>query len=320
MGESKRRKESDPSYGTRPKRGRGIMLLPDLFEGESPGLKVTENGIEGPAMRIPSMWRPEQVRFGLCFWDRIAWPSISIMPSSSSTDMDFLESAGVLVRPKAILVPNLISPGKGFAETYFRAYQDLEEKEPGQWSLSASAEYDLKSFLGDRLVPDRGITVSLHQAIPIPTGNVALEDLLEFKQKRTDELDALRKELDSYKQLVTSATDRAEVFATQRDRIDVACVDLITVIREKKIPIYLSDMSFEIDLKGSAVATMIDATIALSDNLDLHGVNKYLAILGVTALSSIKLKSGSGIRSNKTKLRQNSFRYVYHLHQELDWL
>ncbi len=320
MGESKRRKESDPSYGTRPKGGRGIMLLPDLFEEKNSSPKVTAKGIEGPVIAIPSMWRPEQLRFGLCFWDRIAWPSISVLPSHGSTDMDFLESEGVLVRPEASLVPNLTSPGRGFADTYFRAYQDLENKEPGRWCLSASAEHDLRSFLGDHIAPDRGITVSLHHAIPIPTRNVALQDLLEFKQKRNSELEALRKELDSYKQLITSATDRAEVLATQRDRIDAACVDLLSVSREQKMPIHISDMSLEIDFNGSAALVVAAAASVFSDHLNLPGVEKFLASAGVIALSSIKFKAGFGIGDNKAKLRQSPFLYVHYLNKELDWL
>lgn len=62
---------------------------------------------------------------------------------------------------------------------------------------------------------DRGITVSLHRAIPIPTGDTPLNDLLEFKLKRAPELMALRAELGESKWLITGSTDRAEALAAQ---------------------------------------------------------------------------------------------------------
>jgi hypothetical protein len=64
MGESRRRKLSEPSYGRRPKGGWGIMLVP-LFR---------EDGT-GPEVVTAATLSAEQLRFGLCFWDRIAWPA-----------------------------------------------------------------------------------------------------------------------------------------------------------------------------------------------------------------------------------------------------
>lgn len=308
MGESKQRKLSDPGYGTRPKGGRGIVLVPDFYEEGT-----------SPVVCTAAQLRADQVRFGLCFWDRIAWPNVYPFSREADPDMDFLSSAGVLLRPEARLVPDLMSPGKGLAETYFRAYQDLEEKEPGRWSLSTTAEFDIKSFLGDRITPDRAISVILHRAIPIPTRDVMLHDLLDFKQKREPELLALRAELDECKRLITISTDRAEVFATQKDRIDAACTDLLRVSRERRMPVHISDMSMVFELNGSAAVAVAAATAAFANKFDFTGVQTLLTSVGVIAASGIKLTATFGAR-NKKKLKSSPFRYVSYLHEEIDWL
>lgn len=308
MGESKQRKLSDPGYGTRPKGGRGIMLVPDFYEEGS-----------SPVVSVAAQLRADQVRFGLCFWDQIAWPNVFPFSSEADADMDFLSSAGVLLRPEARLVPNLMSAGKGLAETYFRAYQELEENEPGRWSLSTTAEFDIKSFLGDRIAPDRGISVSLHRAIPIPTRDVALHDLLDFKQKREPELLALRAELDECKRLITTSPDRAEAFATQKDRIDAACTDLLVVSRERKMPIHISDMSMVFEINGSAAIAAAAATAAFANKFDLNGVQTLLTSVGLIAASGIKLAATFGAK-NKKKPQSAPFRYVSYLHEEIDWL
>lgn len=258
----------------------------------------------------------EQLRFGLFFWDRIAWPSLPYFESDSNVDTDFLSSAGVLLRPEIQLRPTSMSAGKSLAEAYFHAFQELEVKEPGRWSLSAETEADIKTFLGDRIAPDRGITVSLHRAIPIPTGDTPLHDLLEFKLKRDAELLALRAELDDCKRLITGSTDRAEAFATQRDRIDAACANLLVVSRERKLPVRIANMSMTCEINGTSLAAAA-AAVAFSNNFNLSAVQTILASVGLVAASCMKLTSTFGTKKNS--LRNSPFRYVHHLHEEIDW-
>lgn len=310
MGESKRRKAVDPGYGVRPRGGAGIMLIPDFYE----------EGTASRSLLMPSQLRAEQVRFGLCFWDRIAWPSVSPIPSPDDADMDFLQTAGVLIRPEVRLVPNMASPGRGLAESYLMAYQELEKKEPGRWSLSATAEYDIEFFLGDLVTPDRGVTVSLHRAVPIPTKDVALHDLLDFKVRRESELLALRGEINACKQLVTSAKDSSEAFAIQRDRIDAACTDLLAVTREQKMPVSISDVQMAYEFTGSAAITLAAATSFAAGQLKFAGVQTFLAAAGVVAASGMKFTATFGSRSNNKKLLNSPFRYVHYLHEEIDWL
>ncbi|MDC7716816.1 DUF6236 family protein [Vogesella sp. DC21W] len=306
MGESRRRKLSEPSYGKRPQGGRGIMLVPFFHE----------NGTRTETAMAANLCA-KQLRFGLLFWDRIAWPSLPYFLNGENGDTDFLSSAGVLLRPEIQLRPTSMSVGKCLAEAYFRAFQELEEKEPGRWSMSAETEADIKTILGDHIASDRGITVSLHRAIPIPTGDTPLQDLLEFKQKREAELLRLRAELDGCKQLITGYTDRAEAFATQRDRIDAACRDLLVVSREMKLPVRIADISMAFEVNGTGIAATAAAVASLYNNLNLTSVQTFLASLGLFAATNMKFTTTFGTK--KSLIRNSPFRYVHHLHEELDW-
>ncbi len=306
MSESKQRKLLDPSYGKRPKGGNGIMLVPTFYQ----------NGTD-PSVTIAAELSADQLRFALCFWDRIAWPRIPHIPQSDNADIVFLRNAGVLTRPEATWQPNLTSAAHSLAESYFKIYQELARKEVGRWSLSAAAEFDIQSILGEVLVPDQGITVSLHRAIPIPTSDVALHDLLEFKQKRDSELLALRAELDDYKQLIAKSTDRAQTYAIQKDRIDAACVDLLVVSREAQLPVCISDMSMTFEMNGGGIAPAIAAAAALPNAFNFDHVQTLLASLGLFVASGIKLTATFGTR--KAALKKSPFRYVHYLHEEIDW-
>lgn len=276
------------------------MLVPSFIEGKDGSVETHAN------------LSAENLRFALCFWERIAWPSVSYFKSEDDNDIVFLSSAGVMRRPEIQVQPTSMSAGKSLAEAYFRKYQELEAQEPGRWSLSAESEFDIRSVLGDQIVSDRGITVSLHRAIPIPTGDTPLADLLEFKQNRAPELMALRAELAESKRLITSSTDRAEALAAQWDRIDTACKDLLTVVREAKMPVRIADFSVGIEINGGAVAGLIGAAY------NLNNTNNFISSLGLAAVSCIKLTSTYGTR--KGLLKNSSFRYVHRLHEEIDWL
>lgn len=300
MGESRQRKLSDPDYGKRPKGGNGIMLVPFFREGKDGVLEMHAN------------LSAENLRFALCFWEHIAWPFVSYFKNEDTNDIVFLSNAGILRRPEIQLLPTSMSVGKSLAEAYFRAYQKLDVQEPGRWSLSAESEFDIKSILGEQIVSDRGITVSLHRAIPIPTGDTPLNDLLEFKLKRAPELMALRAELGESKRLIAGSTDRAEALAAQWDRIDVACKDLLTVAREVRMPVRIADMSVGIEINGGTLAGLAAAAY------NLNSTNDFMSSLGLAAVSCIKLTSTYGTRKNL--LKKSPFRYVHHLHEEIDWI
>lgn len=300
MSESRQRKLSDPGYGIRAKGGSGIMLVPFFSEGKD-GVMQTHANLSA-----------EQLRFALCFWEHIAWPSVSHFKSEANDDIAFLGSAGVLRRPEIQLQPTSMSVGRSLADAYFRAYQELDAQEPGRWSLSAESEFDMKCFLGDRIVSDRGVTVSLHRAIPIPTGDTPLNDLLEFKLKRAPEIMALRAELGESKRLITGSTDRAEALAAQLDRIDAACRDLLTVAREVRMSVRIADLSVGIQSNGGVIAGVVSAAY------HLKSTNEFMSSLGLAAVSSIKLSSTYSAK--KDLLKKSSFRYVHQLHEELDWL
>ncbi|MXN30118.1 DUF6236 family protein [Delftia sp. CH05] len=300
VGESRQRKLSDPGYGVRPKGGNGIMLVPSFQEGKDGTLETRAN------------LSAESLRFALCFWECIAWPSVSYFKSEDSNDIAFLSSTGVLRRPEIQLQPASMSVGKSLAEAYFRAYRELEAQDPGRWSLSAESEFDIRSVLGDQIVSDRGITVTLHRAIPIPTGDTPLADLLEFKRIRAPELMALRAELGQSKRLITGATDRAEELAVQWDRIDAACKDLLTVAREVRMPVRIADFSVGMEINGGALAGLGVAAY------NLLSTNDFMTSLGLAAASCIKLSSTYGTR--KDLMEKSPFRYVHHLHEEIDWI
>ena len=135
---------------------------------------------------------PQELRSWLLFWDRLAWPRSRYTSVSTEDDRDeeILTAAGILTRPTVELERVSGYMMQLMAREHIQAFLDLEKQEPGAWALAQGAS----SFLYEsgEFLESRGALVELHRAIPVPNGNVPLDDILEFKAKRTDELSALR--------------------------------------------------------------------------------------------------------------------------------
>lgn len=183
MGEAKRRKESDPNFGRVPKDVgmRGLVVSPPI-EIEGTRLFAKSSNLD-----------PQELRFALLFWDRpLVWPSSRNIHFASGPDELFLESAKVLSRPDYTIDGDA---AQGIAKGQFQAYQDLDRSNPGAWALSQGENSFL--FKQGQAIEGEGALIELHRAIPILKQDVPLAEVLEFRQRRRDELVLLRHQLSS---------------------------------------------------------------------------------------------------------------------------
>jgi len=298
MGEAKRRKQADPSFGHGPKRPnyRGLVVSPPLE-------------IEGTLLRIKSTnLHPQELRFALLFWDRLVWPSSRAIHIASGQDEQFLESAGVLRRPDYTFNGDA---AQGMARGQYQAYLDLENAEPGVWAL-AQGENSLlwKEGLVEQ---DTGAVVELHRAIPIPRHDVPLAEILEFKLRRRDELLLLRKHLESFVSEIEASTDRPRTLQERIANIDQACANLLIVGKEWQFPVSLSNIKASFSLSPLKFLPSIAAGWKIGESYGLVAAAAAAASAGV--VSTLEIKADYGLRSIKRPM--SPYRYAYQVQQEL---
>jgi Family of unknown function (DUF6236) len=298
MGEAKRRKVKDPSYG-RPKRGL-VVSSPLEIQGER--LLVKSAQLD-----------PQELRAWLLFFDRLVWPSSRIVYFGSGPDELFLEQCNVLTRPDYTMGGEFV---QGIAHGQFKAFIDLDTKEPGQWAL-AQGENSL--LLKDRLlVPDTGLMLELYNAIPVPDRDVPLNEILEFRLKRSDELELLRTELDGFVSQIDKADDKAAELAKRIAIIDSACADAIRVSHEWQFPVKLTDFKASFEIRPLVHLQVGAAAYGLGSVAGLSSTTNALAAVStalVSAASCLKISNGFGWKGIKRKM--GPYRYVYQFHNEL---
>jgi hypothetical protein len=298
MGEAKRRKEQEKNYGQVPKKAeyRGLVVSPPVI-------------IDGTSLQIKSsQLDPQELRFALLFWDRLVWPTSNMIHIEGSQDTLFLEETGTLIRPRYTAYGDV---AQGFAKIQVQAFEDLDKSEPGVWALAQGEN----SFLwkDNFLEADKGALVELHRAIPIPRHDVPLAEILEFKDRRKDELILLRYKLESFITEIESSTDKTESLNKSIAELDSACSNLLILGKEWQFPVYLSNIKASFSLTAPKFSGFSYAGFKLAESYGLTAATIAAGIGG--AVSTLEFKGDFGLRSVKKPM--SPYKYAFHINNEL---
>lgn len=170
---------------------KGIVVSPP-FE------LIGERGV-----RIGGRPSPFDLRKYLLYWDEIDYADNNIISVAPSDDIQFLLDCGIAARTRVIFQ----GPHNGNPTFFFRTqeavFEKHEKENPGCWSIAqlSPAPY----FTNPQEMV--GVEIELWNMLPVPQADVPLPDILEFKERRQDELIALRCHLDDVYQQIISAKD-----------------------------------------------------------------------------------------------------------------
>lgn len=299
MGEAKRRKEKNPNFGSIPERPsrRGLVISPPIE-------------IAGTSMFVKSSnLDPQELRFALLFWDQLVWPSSRAVYFASGPDEEYLESAGILKRPDYTFNGDA---AQGIALGQIQAFFDLDKSEPGTWAL-AQGENSLLLKASNLLNEEGGALVELHRAIPIPSRDVPLAEILEFKQRRHDELILLRLRMESFVMEIQGSQDKLDALQKCIKEIDQACADLLKLGKEWQFPVHLSDFKATFSLSPLKFLPAVAAGWKLGEKYGLSAATA--AAVGAGAVSTLEIKADWGLQSVRKPM--SPYRYAYLIDKEL---
>lgn len=302
MGQAKLRKLNDPTYG-KPKM-RGLIV--------SPPIEISGDDIRPTSAHLDA----EDLRFSLMYWDRIAWPKSIIFGCDPNPDEKFLESAGILYRP-SLPIPKYIKSG---AEHLFLeqeiAYMNYESSEPGVWSIGhgVNSLRDVAVTLEPPM--DSDILLTLLSAVPVPKWDVPFQEILEFKQKRRDELLSFRAHMEAMIEGIKTAEDPTDALHKKIKEVDDACANLIKTTREWQSPVHLSN--FEISVQPSFIKALeaFNKVEKASSMLAMDETSKAIATAVAIAESQIKLSGTPKFRP--IKKARSPYRYAFNLNKHFE--
>lgn len=245
----------------------------------------------------------QELRFALLFWDKLEMPSNAAIRLGHTPDVEYLEDVGALQRTRATFDEG--AAGTDFVlAAHLATFRHLDEHQPGKWSLARGV--NSVSFPEDDLEEGRGLLFKLHQALTIPDREVPLNDILEFKQKHSSELIALRSELEDTYQRIRSAPDQVLAEGTEFAKLEQALLEHTKAMQDMKMPTRLASFTARIDLE-KVIAGVGSAAASFSQGLDVIGA-------ALTGAAGVGVNIGFGLRN---RAPSSPFEYINTIHDNL---
>ena len=254
-----------------------------------------------------------QARQAAVYWDVIDIPYSDGFAYVGTALMQQLQAAGILEQTRI----QLGGPDKRWLmsevfdaaiRTPLMTYERRSEKEPGNWSLmSGGSAFSLPDDLAQKT---RSVEVTLYDLLPIPATNVPIDKILEFKNKRADELAHFRASMDELYERVRNARDSARAFTAAADEIQVAIKNARAAMSEVFPTKVLSSLKVEFTV-GHLLAAVVAGFAAATKGWVAAG----LAVGGALA-PAIKIQRSSG-KGPRGPIAGAPFAYVQGVMKEL---
>jgi hypothetical protein len=268
--------------------------LPDFFQNED---------------EQRTLWADPSTRKGLL--NGLPTSNIFGFGNDNDNDENFLISAGILTRP-------MIHHQGGNAativlDTFLGAMKTLEASEPGVWSLSQGERSLFLENYPDDFYDNWGISLILIRSIPIPSHDVPITEILEFKEKRRDELNILHTHINKLSAEISLSKEIPLDLEKTVKNIDVACADLLKVSSEWQQPFHIGDLKANINFNGIKALGVAGAAWKLAEPYGLLAATAAATSSGI--ISAIDIKADIGFRS--IKRTKTPYHYAWLAHREL---
>lgn len=276
---------------------RGIVISPEYSITNTNGIHFVSSDID-----------PVKLRQYVLYWDKIDFPDNNVVSIGDNSEIEYLNSTGVLQR--TTVTSNNFN-GEVYSRMQLAVLNHNNSKNEGIWSL---AQPNGKLFLNkDESVLTRNLQVELYNSVPVPTVNVNLEDILNFKERRRDELEEFRCLMDEMYVSIMNSPDKDLSKDSAVYKLQNKIAELNKVMNESKIEKFLSSVKIQLDYSG--IGAMIGAFAGHSLNNSI--ASTIVGVIGGTAISSIKVGSEISLKPKKIPQGLKDYAYLYYQSKEL---
>lgn len=237
---------------------------------------------------------PHDIRHYVLYWDLIDWPNNPLIGVAESDDIRVLKSEGILSRTM-IAVSSFNPAGRGAdilqASMQLNSFFENNAKKDEIWTIGQPSP--VLVLPKDESVEAQVVEVTLYKSLPVPSAEVPIEDVLQFKERRNAELLAFRKAMDDlYLEIVDSHDLRR---ATERavQKIEDSLVALNKVMLERKWKRFFPDVKVNLDLTDLVTKVTLGTTVGA--NFGLPAIGAAFGIVGsvISVKVDLSLKPAS---------------------------
>lgn len=246
------------------------------------------------------------------FWDKIIIPcntNIFVINLDHIPEIVTLRAEKILEEPKIQVSVDgeLTSVLYGMYMWYIMQMMKSNDENYSTYELEKMIISD-----HDQVSPSGGELLTFTNAFPEPDVSTEINDILEFKLKRKDQLNLLMAHLNSLELRVLKAENKHTELNKAINEIDIACADVIRLYKEKGIKFNISNAKFNFSMKE--IIEVTGATYAGSVIAGLPQTAAVLASLSAGIASVVEIKDAISFKKiDKT----NPFNYAGEISKHL---
>lgn len=282
----------------------------------------------GDEIEIDLWIQPDDLRQYLLYWDLITIPKIKFDLGGSISGPYLYDNDLLKLHQYSIFniaeVQYAIEQSKSDSSTASNNFCDLKkvysiaqdnllktmnDETEVIWSLGQTGTDLLKR--SDHSLLGTSVEFCFLDSLPCPTEDTAIDDILEFKEKRNPELLRFRNRLDQLCEKVLKSENQTEQIKKSVEQINIALIDINKLLNESKLKTIIRHIKMSLDLKESTLIKAVSAIIGASSTMSIDLPATYGALGGVaiTGLFEMILKEKSLNLPEQSK----DFAYLYYL-------
>ena len=236
---------------------------------------------------------PEELRYYLLYWDKVVIPGSNLVYIGIPEE-EVLIQTGVISRPRVQFSGSY--SGAEVARTFAVAQATvarklIAEEKATEWVMHQFGPYlTLPTEFAKEL---RTLKFDLVNLLPVPTADVPIPDILEFKERRRDELSNLHKCLDDgyLEALRCPDPSLGDKLALANLKAAIAAIDAVADERWRHTRKY--DFSAELNLDGARVVQGMAAGAVFDFFLTGMAIPVATVAGAVTSVVKISAKASS---------------------------
>lgn len=159
------------------------------------------------------------------------------------------------------------------------------------------------------------ISFDLNNILPSPNENVSLEQIINFKRHRADNLRHFKSKISDFQTQISKSKSNAELKESAinfQEELVNGVQDLTAVLRDSNIENSLKTFKSLIDIKSPTLWTTAGAVI--NSHLDFVHLPVNLTTIGIPAMAALELSTKfiEGRNRRMAETRQSPFSYLYY--------
>lgn len=263
---------------------------------------------DSQSVSLSSGLTDNDLNYYLLYWDKIVMPTNNIIHITIKDEEELLKT-GILERPSVAFSSWSTNVKDGSFDPFVIAQSIIANNlistdKLTDWTIHQLGE---QIVIGNEQKKEfEAIRVELLKCLPVPNGQLNFTEILEFKEKRKDELSELHSKIDSLYLEILNSPDKDLALRKSISEFNRSLENINSVTNEKFKSLTKYNLTVELNLNGKDLSLAIGSGVVF--DFYTNGFTIPIGTVVAGLMSLVKIKAN---RTTSVEKAMNKFKLSY---------